>query len=141
MTNGEMRRILELREQGLGYKKISAILGISWNTVKSYCKRQESNNRAYSISADDTCRQCGKTLTQQPYRKKKVFCSDKCRMTWWNSHPDEMNMKKLSTFVCKQCGTVFKGYDSKNRKYCSRTCYAKARRKEDINNDRISEEN
>lgn len=131
MTNSEMFQISKLREQGLGYKKISSILGISWNTVKSYCKRQELNNRAYKISTDNTCRQCGETLNQKPHRKKKVFCSDKCRMMWWNSHPDEIKRKNLSTFVCKQCGAVFKGYASKNRKYCSRTCYAEARRKEE----------
>ena len=37
MTKAEMRRIHVLQLQGLGYRRIAAELGLSVNTVKSYC--------------------------------------------------------------------------------------------------------
>ena len=40
MTQIQRERILELQDAGLGYKKIAAELGISVNTVKSFCRRQ-----------------------------------------------------------------------------------------------------
>ena len=38
MTQIQQERILELQDAGLGYKKIAAELGISVNTVKSFCQ-------------------------------------------------------------------------------------------------------
>ena len=38
MTDQERMKIDVLRKQGLGYKKIAANVGLSLNTVKSYCK-------------------------------------------------------------------------------------------------------
>ena len=33
------------------------------------------------------CHQCGIPIQQTVGRKQKQYCSDKCRMTWWNAHP------------------------------------------------------
>ena len=47
MTVSQKQEIAKLRGRGVGYGKIALALGISQNTVKSYCRR---NN----ISADST---------------------------------------------------------------------------------------
>ena len=39
MTNGEKLMIAQQRRQGLGYTEIARKLGMSVNTVKSYCQR------------------------------------------------------------------------------------------------------
>lgn len=81
MTQIQQERILELQDAGLGYKKIAAELGISVNTVKSFCQRQRL--KMY----DAFCLQCGNPIQQPPRVRKKKFCSDKCRSMWWNRHP------------------------------------------------------
>ena len=68
---------------------------------------------------------CDKPIYQPPGRKPKLFCSDKCRMTWWNSHRDAVNKKAYRTFVCEYCGKEFTSYATDTRKYCSRECYFK----------------
>jgi endogenous inhibitor of DNA gyrase (YacG/DUF329 family) len=30
------------------------------------------------------CEFCGQSVRQSEHRKRKRFCSDKCRMSWWN---------------------------------------------------------
>ena len=35
------------------------------------------------------CLQCGKPVIQQSGHKKK-FCSFRCRMDYWNSHPEQV---------------------------------------------------
>ena len=114
--------ILEYRRQGFGYKKIASITGYSVNTVKSVCRRN-------SEASEKRCLQCGNVLIQPPHRKEKKFCSDKCRMAWWNSHPERVNRKAIYHFTCAQCGQPFDSYGNDHRKYCSRACYAEARRK------------
>ena len=39
MTESQKQQILSFRRQGIGYLKIAQELGISQNTVKSYCRR------------------------------------------------------------------------------------------------------
>ena len=39
MTNEQKLQIARLRRDGYGYVKIAQILGISNNTVKSFCRR------------------------------------------------------------------------------------------------------
>ena len=40
MTQGQKEQIDTLREQGNGYKRIAGILGVSVNTIASYCRRK-----------------------------------------------------------------------------------------------------
>ena len=122
MNKDRSIEILEYRRQGLGYKRIAAITGYSINTVKSVCRRNPE-------TSEKRCLQCGNALIQPPHRKEKKFCSDKCRMAWWNSHPERVNRKAVYHFICAQCGQPFDSYGNDHRKYCSRACYAKARKK------------
>ena len=73
------------------------------------------------------CQCCGIEVIQNPKRKQKKFCSDKCRNMWWNSHLELVNKKAIYECKCKYCGKAFKVYGNENRKYCSRECYIAGR--------------
>ena len=88
MTNGDKRLITQQRRQGLGYTEIARKLGMSVNTVKSYCQRNGIKPVEKTMPGKDACRQCGSTLEHTPSRKKKQFCSDACRLQWWHAHRD-----------------------------------------------------
>lgn len=92
MTNEERMRIVELQRQGYGYKKIATITGLPQNTVKSYCSRHPVVGTD-STERDGLCRNCKKPLEQTPHKRQKKFCSDACRMAWWNAHPEKVERK------------------------------------------------
>ena len=115
--------IIALQRQGYGYRKIATLLGLSPNSVKDYCRRNPY------IPDEEKCPQCGKRLVNTPHKREKKFCSDKCRLAWWNSHPELINRKAIYHLTCAHCGKPFDAYGKANKKYCSRSCYADARRK------------
>ena len=120
MRNEEIDK---LRFQGYGYKKIARLLRLSENTIKSYCRRHPFDK------TQKVCLQCGKPIENTPHKREKKYCSDKCRLDWWNSHPELINRKTIYDYVCEHCSKSFQSYNA-HRKYCSRDCYADARRKE-----------
>lgn len=126
MTEAEKLRIHKLRQDGQGYKKIAAALGLPVNSVKTYLRRHPSDGEV--PAGPDLCETCGKPITQVLHRKRKRFCSDSCRLSWWNAHPDKGVKRTLHTFTCAQCGQSFQS-PARVRRYCSRACFAAARRK------------
>lgn len=120
MTDEQKRQIAKLRIEGLGYKAIAERLGLSINSVKSYCKRHQLE---VGEIAGSLCENCGKPIHQVPGRKRKRFCCDKCRMEWWNSHQELVKHKTDHTYVCAHCGKEFHIYGGRPRKYCSPACY------------------
>ena len=127
VTQQQKEQISKLRASGASFGKIASVLGVSVNTVKSYCKRNPISAEAASApkatSHTDHCPQCGAVLEQSPGHRQKRFCSPKCRMVWWSAHPEQMVRKNLSQVECLHCGTVFLQYGSRPRKFCSRGCY------------------
>ncbi len=121
MTEPERAAIREYRKQGLGYKKIAMRTGVSLNTIKSFCKRKHSTK--IEAEAPKVCLQCRRLITQTRGRKMKKFCSDKCRMEWWNKHPELVKRTAVYEFTCQTCGTTFTAYGNAHRKYCCRECY------------------
>ena len=126
MTDLERAQIMKLQSEGLGYKKISSILGLPVNGVKSFCRR----NPIVTKSEDKRCRYCGKSIIQPRGRKEKLYCSDSCRMAWWKEHRSEMKKKAYYELTCQQCGQVFMSYGNVHQKYCGLACYGLSRRKE-----------
>lgn len=128
----QKERIAVLRAENESYNRIAEILGISVNTVKSYCRR---NNLGGCLSEVPTkpdthqifCRQCGKELSLTPGKKAPKFCCGECRVKWWNSHPDKVNRKAVYSFTCSCCGLSFTAYGNIRRKYCSHECYVNFR--------------
>lgn len=119
----DVNKISNLALKGYGYKKIANLIGMSPNTVKSHLQRHPVKEGL------NMCIQCGKLIEQAPCHKEKKYCSDKCRMAYWNSHKSEVNKKAYYTITCVHCGKEFVSYGNKHRKYCNRGCFADARRK------------
>jgi len=123
VANEQKQKIEYMRGMGESYAAIADALGISINTVKSYCRRN-----GLGSNSDDVCACCAKPLTHTPGHKKKRFCSDKCRMAWWTQHPEAVKRKAVYHFVCPICGTEFESYGNAHRRYCSRACFALSRK-------------
>ncbi|WP_336433279.1 RNA polymerase subunit sigma-70 [Eubacterium pyruvativorans] len=123
-----------MRSNGYGYRAIAGKLGISPNTVKSYCRRNglggvaQPRRKAIQFTGEITpCRNCGMEIHQVAKRKKKIFCCDKCRNEWWNNHLDLIDRRTFHTQICPTCGREFEVYGSAPRKYCSHPCYVRDR--------------
>lgn len=100
--------------------KIGEQLGISDNTVRSFCRRSGLGDSAKNTVA---CKQCGKLIKIMPKQKPKKFCSEVCRTAWWKSHPECVNRKAVYEYTCECCGRHFTAYGNNHRKYCSHACY------------------
>ncbi len=128
MTESQRTLVTGLRRNGMGYKTIARKVGVSVNTVKSYCRRHEEACRREQHEPEEYfCQQCGAPVVQNPGRKRKKFCSDRCRNKWWNSHLDLVKRKANHQTICHFCGREFTVYGKVHRKYCSHACYIKDR--------------
>ena len=127
VTQQQKEQISKLRASGASFGKIASVLGVSANTVKSYCKRNPISAETASVPKTppntNHCPQCGAVLEQSPGHRQKRFCSPKCRMAWWSEHPEQMVHKNLSQVECLHCGKVFLQNGNRPRKFCSRRCY------------------
>ena len=136
MTLFQKEQVRRMRTEGIGYSKIAARLGISENTIKSYCKRNNLGGVTVASKPDQCdagkeacafCKNCGKPILHRLGVKSRKFCSDECRMVWWNSHPGQVSQKAVYHLECAGCKKPFDSYGNKHRKYCSHACYIKER--------------
>ena len=132
MTNEQKSKVTDLRKQGYGYASIGSTLGLSKDSVKSFCRRSgltglgNANDTKPAVSAN-ACLNCGAPLIQITGRKKKKFCRPECRQAWWNTHPDQVRRKANYTCTCAGCRKSYTAYGNNHRKYCSHSCYIIAR--------------
>lgn len=127
MTKQEIETLNLMRSHDKSATDIAIALGLSVNTVRSYIRRHPPKD-----TVQVRCRQCGKPVLQAKGRKAKYLCSDRCRNAWWNAHPEKVQRKAYYRLACRFCGKEFVSYGNKNRKYCSRLCYADARRSRSV---------
>lgn len=128
MTSEQKEKITRFRRQGLGYADIGRELGISKDTVKSFCRRNGLMVSGSKLADDkDRCRECGEPIIQQEKKKRRIFCCKSCREKWWTEHADRIDRKAIYSFICKGCGKLFTAYGNKSRKYCSHRCYIQDR--------------
>lgn len=132
MTNEQKYKIAELRQSGYGYANIADALGLTKNQVSAYCRRAGLTGTKAAVGTTDVpasncCRNCGKPLMQVAGRKPVKFCSEACRIHWWNTHPDSVDKKAFYDFTCACCGKPFRAYGNSQRKYCCHACYVQAR--------------
>lgn len=121
MTNTQKAYIEKLRTSGVGYKAIASKIGLSVNTVKTYCRTHGLTSQTADISeGSELCPVCGKPLINLPHKKRKKFCSDKCRIAYWHQ------TKAPETRVCKCCGKEYEP-TRKDSKYCCHECYIRSR--------------
>ena len=132
MTDIQKEQVRTLRSNGESYAAITRITHLSINSVKSFCQRNRAVNDVHvgttMISESHPiepgkCEYCGRNVNQIEGRKKKRFCSDKCRNKWWNAHLDLVDRKNAKTVVCANCKKRFPVYGNVQRKYCCHACY------------------
>ena len=132
MTNDDKNKIIYLKGQGNSANFIAKELNISFNTVKSFLRR---NKESYDVVAkrerellnNNYCINCGKEITQDKNTKKRKFCSIKCINEWYKNHSEYINKKANYEIECQCCHKTFISYGNKNRKYCSHNCYINGR--------------
>lgn len=72
MTQQEKYRIWELRQNGLGYKKIAKILNLNEDTVKSHIRRTSKKEPPKPV-----CEECGKEFKSYASKTRR-YCSTHC---------------------------------------------------------------
>lgn len=123
MTNEQTILISRLMKDGMGYRKIAAELDLPINSVKSWCRRHPCEEEK-----TDRCPVCGKEIFSLPHKRVRKFCSDECRYAWWSAHPEKRKIRTEYKHICFNCGREFTN-NRINAAYCSRKCFAEARRK------------
>ena len=118
MTQSQKEIISQMLAAGEKTAKIAESLGISPNTIKSYLRRKKQ----------DGCPNCRKPLIQLPHKRKKKFCSGRCRSAWWRKQNFAAGMLD---YTCVKCGSTFKAYPSQHRKYCTIACYRERNQHDD----------
>ena len=133
MTNEQKQAIVSMRDSGVPITSIAQQLGLSVNTIKSYCKRHGIHSGNQSSKNILFCLQCHKEIPQAEHRKEKKFCSNKCRQLWWAENTALIPRDSQIERICPVCKTSFLSCQSKHRIYCSRTCYGKSK---EVNHDK-----
>ena len=102
--------INNMRLEGYSSSVIAAKLGLPASTVRSHIHRHPN------IPGARACKNCGRPLMQPKGRREKKFCSDTCRMAWWNSHQTEVSRKAYYSLAeiknVRKGESVGKGYIS-----------------------------
>ena len=135
MTNSQKARISHMRLEGESFAAIADALGLSRNTVKSFCLRNlhpEPLEEKDSPVKSGVCNQCGMAFVLCPGHRQRRFCSDRCRMVWWNAHRDLLKSNAKVEHTCAFCGKPFMGYERQRRKFCSHGCYIAHRYKKEL---------
>ena len=76
-----------MRLAGAKASEIASHLGIPASTVRTHIRRHPE------IPNTVVCPTCGKRVMLGANGRKKKYCSDRCRMAWWNSHPEAIRRK------------------------------------------------
>ena len=133
MTDYQKNKIAEFRRQGMGYKAIANVLGLTRDIVRGFCKRCGLDGNAaviqknidLKISAGFLCGFCSKPIKQPQRGRKRRFCSDECRRMWWKDNTDKCSPKETALYklTCTFCNKGFTSYGNRNRRYCCHECY------------------
>ncbi len=129
-------KIMLLRAEHKSYGYIAEKLGLSFNTIKSYCLRNDlGDNRIKGPNPARIpkekrkphpllgyCLECG-TVFKQNINGNKKFCGKLCAGRW--RRKNGKGKYRLTCPICKKEFPVFD--DRKPRIYCSQDCYRTAR--------------
>lgn len=127
MNDIELRhKVYQLKKNGYGYKKIANELSITVSAARYLCQKTTDE-----VLLESECENCNLRIKSLKGKKKKRFCSDKCRWQWWNKNSGSQNRTAFYSFICKQCDKEFTVYGNKNRSYCCHDCYIKSKTNKD----------
>jgi hypothetical protein len=71
-------QIIWLRQAGYGYKRIARTLNITVAEVRGICDEEDE------AILSGQCKQCQTSIRSIKGKKRKQFCSDRCRWDYWN---------------------------------------------------------
>lgn len=132
MTKEQRKQIYLLRKFGLGYQAIGKAVGLSRDSVRSYCKSHGmagvtgiSDEVRKKIKNGELCLFCAGKISQSKTGRPAKFCCDQCRREYWKIHRNEGKHSEKATYTmeCKFCHRIFEVYGNKGRKYCSHRHY------------------
>jgi endogenous inhibitor of DNA gyrase (YacG/DUF329 family) len=91
LTEADKEKILKMRRNGLGYRNIAKVLGLNADTIKSFVRRNGLGGILVDKERDisDFCPVCGELLVQTPNKRRKTYCSDRCRLKGWQQRQRE----------------------------------------------------
>ena len=78
MTDYQQRQVRDFRRKGVGYRAIAAVVGVSRDEVRNYCKSRGLDGLGGEVMARDKieryCQQCHKILPAQNVGRRRKFC-------------------------------------------------------------------
>lgn len=128
MTEIEKATIRELRTRGLGMQAIADNTGMSRDQVRYFLRKEGLGGAVGNTAEGRICMECGRTLIHTDGKRKRRFCSDSCRMKWWNRRRNTRCSKSMKELACPVCGQIFWAYGASHRRFCSTECYLAWRR-------------
>ena len=125
MTNTQKERIRTMRLKGKKYSEIAYVLGVSANSVSSYCHRNHLSDQ--DLEKESECLYCGKRIEQSGKGNRKLYCSERCRSAWRRSVKGYSDT--IYHHMCPSCGKEFDTTGNRKQKYCSKECFYAQRRR------------
>lgn len=85
LTEQDKNKIVYLRKNGLGYRNIARFTNISVDTIKSFLRRHDFTDFEIDRerTLEDFCPICGHLLEHTPNKRRKIYCSNNCRLKAW----------------------------------------------------------
>ena len=86
ITEQEKIKIDNMRKSGFGYRRIARFLGLNVGAVKYYIDKTqgEVSCKVVGLKIKDLCPNCGVPVIQTPHKRRKIYCSDRCRLQAWH---------------------------------------------------------
>lgn len=110
MTREQQEEIRRLRAQGEGYKKIGALLDLSVNTVKSFCRRDADRGHDRSAEQEDT-------------RNLSVVTNEESNIGNQQEEHDAVEHVPSDALLCLRCHKPITSQGKRRtRKFCSDSC-------------------
>ena len=129
MTPAEKTRIDELRNEGLGYKRIAQAVSLPLSTVKSYCRRHasdHSSDHALEIAESNNAMLSFIDPSADKIDSPATDKIDHPSADKFDSPVKQKSDHPIQDELCKQCGAVLTFHpNKKKRQFCSNLCRQK----------------
>jgi hypothetical protein len=101
MKDEQKRQIIALRREGAGYGSIASQLGLSINTVKSYCRR-------HSLATPKAESVCENHRAEYSWHERVLLVAlvRKCEEPWWEFLPWLFCVK--GTYSSRSCPVTYR---------------------------------
>ena len=121
ITSEQKEKIVELRKEGLGYKKISKIIGLKRDQVRDYCRRINEDYippKKKRKLKEYKCFNCGKEYVRTLEYFNHKYCSSACVKEAQFKRREDNRLRNTAT--CPTCGKEF--HKLGGQLYCSNEC-------------------